>query len=526
MKKIIRNAAVIMTAAIIACLAACSMNPGSGTVKPKIIETVSIPGKTYQAAKTETTYEQWKTVYDWAVQHGYTFANLGAEGSMGTDGAAPTENKKHPVTKISWRDAVIWCNALSEMEGLTPYYYENGTTDFTDTTKVVRVAAPGNPYYESSKGTNPAKVEWVNLDEDKTEKAVFNLNSNGYRLPTSDEWKYVYRGGETCNFSGSNDYTEVGWLRDNSDDKTHPVASLAPNKYGVYDMTGNVTEHCWDKSSGAGQRDAYGDNYTVQQNSTLNYGSCPQSYCMYTENGFRVFKNGYIGDKLPSESKAVGDIVFNDGSAVPYTSGLTLTDAQKLNAVAVIYYKGTNCSNDGRERTLGFGLKPYTGSDKGLCTSSAKMCDKQFSSIAVTVSGGMKNLSFSGDKEGKDNLTAIAAGLGAEDDTSTYSNYPAFEYALKYSTNAQNLGVYSNDWYIPSASELWELYPYIESVKAILGKLGSTILDDGRYFWTSSQRTDYKQMITINLTSEYSAGGADYRSADNSGPVVLTIREF
>lgn len=526
MKKLIKVAAVVMTSAIAFMLAGCNPGVGNGPSYPKIIETVSIPGKTYQAAKTETTYEQWKTVYDWAVQHGYTFANLGAEGSMGTDGAAPTENKKHPVTRISWRDAVIWCNALSEMEGLTPYYYENGTTDFTDTTKVVRVAAPGNQAFASLMGTNPDKVEWKSEGEDATEKAVLNLDSNGYRLPTPEEWEYVYRGGETYNFSGSDDYTEVGWLRDNSDHKTHPVASLAPNKYGVYDMTGNVMELCRESSSGIGKPKSFGDYFEIQYGSTLSFGGSPESSDIDNYVGFRVFKNSLLGIKLPSESKAVGDIVFNDGSAVPYTSGLTLTDAQKLNAVAVIYYKGTNCSNDGRERTLGFGLKPYTGSDKGLCTYSAKMYDKQFSSIAVTVSGGMGNLSFSGDKEGKDNLAAIAAGLGAEDDTSTYSNYPAFEYALKYSTNAQNLGVYSNDWYIPSASELWELYPYIESVKAILGKLGSTILDDGRYFWTSSQRTDYKQMITINLTSQYSAGGADYRSAENSGPVVLPIREF
>lgn len=68
----------------------------------------------YALSSTEVPYWFWKEVYDWAVkpENGYKFANPGCEGSTGTPGAAPTEaGKNHPVTKVSWSDCIIWCNA-------------------------------------------------------------------------------------------------------------------------------------------------------------------------------------------------------------------------------------------------------------------------------------------------------------------------------------------------------------------------------------------------------------------------------
>ena len=72
----------------------------------------------------------------------------------------------------------------------------------------------------------------------------------------------------------------------------------------------------------------------------------------------------YIGTKAPSEAKAVGDIVFSDGSATPYTSELTLTNEQKSKAVAVIFYAGSASDTLGA-KTLGVGLK-NTGTDRTL----------------------------------------------------------------------------------------------------------------------------------------------------------------
>ena len=74
----------------------------------------------------------------------------------------------------------------------------------------------------------------------------------------------------------------------------------------------------------------------------------------------------WIGTKNPTTAKAVGDIVFSDGSATAYTSELTLTDEQKSKAVAVIFYVGTECSNDSASRTLGVGLQNATGDGNTL----------------------------------------------------------------------------------------------------------------------------------------------------------------
>jgi len=76
----------------------------------------------YLMATTETTYELWYEVRIWAETNGYHFDNLGREGDGGTIGAAPTEAKLEPVTTVSWRDVIVWTNALSEMTGLDPVY--------------------------------------------------------------------------------------------------------------------------------------------------------------------------------------------------------------------------------------------------------------------------------------------------------------------------------------------------------------------------------------------------------------------
>lgn len=112
-----------------------------------------------------------------------------------------------PVENVSWYDAVEFCNRLSKKAGLEPAYSINGRT-----------------------------VKW-------------DRNASGFRLPIVEDWQYAARGGENYVYSGSNNLDEVGWYNKNSEGKTHPVAQKKPNGYGLYDMSGNVREWCWDSIS-------------------------------------------------------------------------------------------------------------------------------------------------------------------------------------------------------------------------------------------------------------------------------------
>ena len=221
---------------------------------------------------------------------------------------------------------------------------------------------------------------------------------------------------------------------------------------------------------------------------------------------------------------SVGDIILNDGSSIPYTDGLVLTNEQRNNAIAVIFYIGSECSADGSIRILGVGLKQ---SNKLWCKNTASAYSVNVSSILCSgtlVSLNYYTYPFSGDVDGSDNLESLSSFLssnGHTDDTSTEANYPAFYYAKNYSSQATNLGSYNNGWYLPSIEELYFLNEEKDIVNSALTSCGGSPVNLDTYsYWSSSQAPD-----TTDAWYFYQ-NNAWYNSDKDTSRHLLVIREF
>ena len=235
-------------------------------------------------SQTETTWIEWQAVRSYAEEHGYDLKKTPANALS-----------DHPVQGISWFDALKWCNAKSEMEGLEPVYTRNG-----------EIFKKGN----FIPGVNP--------------------HANGYRLPSGAEWEWAARGGSESKgftYSGGNDLNKVAWNWNNSagakldmsDGRgTWPVSKKEPNELGFHDMSGNVAEWSGDEANGPFRGIRGGAWFGAASDCAVNHTNFSSAELGYNFIGFRTARGGKI-----QPNAANPQLVFASALALP--SGKTGT---------------------------------------------------------------------------------------------------------------------------------------------------------------------------------------------------------
>lgn len=294
--------------------------PQYSSTSSAILELGSSPGPTpdsiapFKMSFVEIPYSLWYEVRQWAEnEKGYIFSHSGQEGISGNPGGSPHFNGES-VQNISFEDAVIWCNALSQRQGLTPAYYVN------------------NFQYSIAKSSNFSPSDWdaPNLFRaGALNSACVKWDADGYRLPTLTEWEYVARF-ESSNTIIAESFTNIDSQIISTDNQ--------PNVLNIFSMATAPAEYCWDWMPGIPYETT---DYTIDNPTGINLGathllagntdtagrsSLRGVSSMVDENsGFRIVK-GNFAKSFPNDKVITSlDIITTGDTTAVDLSGIILT---------------------------------------------------------------------------------------------------------------------------------------------------------------------------------------------------------
>ncbi len=272
-----------------------------------------VPGadKLFMAA-TEVSYAQWRKVWKWGQRNQYcmhrsfSFDRDGNMGSMLADDREHTQTE--PVTGMTWHDAVVWCNALSEYEGRTACYYTDAAC-----TKVLRIARDGSSI---EKSLIPPQV-------------YLKPDADGYRLPTAPEWQLA----------------SAGSTAEPPSQGTRSVGSGSASPAGFHDLLGNVWEYIWDREGSLcdmAQDDARtvlgGDYRGTEAASALPYGERPSRghYAI----GFRPVRGSLQTIASKEAAQSIPSWTFLAKQVVPAQQADTTPAAPGIEMIAMEGFEG------------------------------------------------------------------------------------------------------------------------------------------------------------------------------------------